>query len=892
MLLIGSICLVVFTSCSTQKNTRGTRFYHALTTKYNIYFNGNNAFEEGLQAIDKAAKDDYSHVIPLYPISNHEAASAATSQMDLTIEKCRKCIKLHSIKEKPKPDPSRRNDPKYKIFMQQEEYNKEMHKAWLLLAKAEFHKADFVGAIGTFNYIINHYQTNPDVVAQCQLWIVRAYAELGWFYEAEELISKVKQDDLNRKHASLYASTIADLHLKQKQYADAISFVKLALPDQRRPDKARYTYVLGQINELQQNKQGAIDLYKRVKKMNPSADMDFNARLRMQLLAGNVKKLQKMARQPKYKERQDYIYGAIGDIYLNKKDTISALENYELAVENSTEGGAQKASILVRAADLYYEKHRYQDAGRCYSQAVDLLSSTDENYSRIRLLSETLDELATEYNTVVLQDSLKRLSTLSEEEQMKIVQKIIADLEKAEKEEQEKAIQAEREARNSGFQSVNTSNMLGGRQGSGEWYFYNQQLVRNGKQEFQKRWGNRSLEDNWRRMIKTNAPAFAQNEDEQGADSISLAQDSTQSSVITDNKNPQYYLQQIPKTPEELAASDMLIADALYNMIYIYQDKLHDEEAAQETFEDFVRRFPQDQRVAEVYYGQYLSALKHSDNLTAGKVRQIILTDYPQSDYAKIVSDPNYFDKLKKMQYEQDSVYQATYNAYKAHEYNKVKANKVYAEENFPLSKHIPRFLFLNAVAVAKTENQDAFVASLKDLVARYPESPMGSMAKDMLALMNQGEESQKGDSNSSLLDKRQDIQQQEDTVSTEKQFSSERKQSAYVLIVINQNEQDLNDLLFQVALFNFSQFLIKDFDLKQVPMFTLSKSALQISGMDSYDEALWYKNTILANTELSALFKKLDAQIVCITDENLTLLNQGYTLEQYRVFQQENHLE
>ena len=229
------LCVLVSTwvSCSTQKNTAASRAFHQMQTKYNIYHNGAISFLEGEQAILEANKDDYSSVLNLYPISYHEAASAASSQMDRTIEKCRKCIKLHSIKARPKVNyDKKRKDPKYAAWLEQEEFNKEMGNAWMLLAKAEFHKGDFLGSVSTFNYITRHYSHDADMVAQCQLWIARAYGEMGWLYEAEDVLRKVQVDNLSRKHATLYASVSADIMLKAKQYKEAIPFIKLALPEE------------------------------------------------------------------------------------------------------------------------------------------------------------------------------------------------------------------------------------------------------------------------------------------------------------------------------------------------------------------------------------------------------------------------------------------------------------------------------------------------------------------------------------------------------------------------------------------------------------------------------------------------------------------------------------
>ena len=163
------IAVMLLTGCSTQKNTWATRSFHQTKVKYNILYNGNIAYAEGLKAIRDANSDDYSRILNLYPVSNHTAAEASATQMDKTIEKCRKCIKLHSIKAKPKRNPKKANDPEYKLWLQSEEFNKNMNLAWLRLGQAEFHKGDFLGAVSTFNYVINHYQNDPDMIAQCQL---------------------------------------------------------------------------------------------------------------------------------------------------------------------------------------------------------------------------------------------------------------------------------------------------------------------------------------------------------------------------------------------------------------------------------------------------------------------------------------------------------------------------------------------------------------------------------------------------------------------------------------------------------------------------------------------------------------------------------------------------
>ena len=192
-----SFIVALCNAAPVKRNTWMLRSSHALNTRFNVFFNGMLSYEEGLKNISTTNKEDYSTIIPMYPISKHDNANAAKSNMDRTIEKCRKSIKLHSIKQKPVRNDRKWSNPEYQLWFKQEEFNPVLKDAWLLLGQAEFHKADFLGSVGTFTYIARHYGNDKDMVARCQLWIARAYAEMGWIYEAEQVLSNLKQYDLN-----------------------------------------------------------------------------------------------------------------------------------------------------------------------------------------------------------------------------------------------------------------------------------------------------------------------------------------------------------------------------------------------------------------------------------------------------------------------------------------------------------------------------------------------------------------------------------------------------------------------------------------------------------------------------------------------------------------------
>ena len=853
---------MMVTGCSTQKNTWATRSFHQTKVKYNILHNGNIAYEEGLKAIRDANTDDYSRVLNLYPVSNHQAASSAASQMDKTIEKCRKCIKLHSIKAKPKRDPKKANDPKYKLWLQSEEFNACMDLAWMRLGEAEFHKADFLGAVSTFNYIIRHYQNDPDIIAQCQLWIARAYAEMGWQYEAEDMLNRVQIDALSRKHARLYSAVKADVLLKGEHYHEAIPFVKIAIPyEKRKIYRPRFAYVLGQLYEKEGKRDEAIQAYKHVIRLAPPNEMDFNARIRMAELEGKsaIRKLKTMTKQSKHKDRLDQIYGTIGNIYLASRDTAKALEMYETAIKESTQSGTAKAAILVRAGDIYFEQRAYVPAQPCYREAVTIFTAeTYKDFGRIQKRSEVLDELIVSYTQAQLQDSLQRLSQMPEEQQRAIVDKIIADLIEAEKQDSIKAVEDARElARgDEGPRSVNTANMLGGGAQSGEWYFYNPQLIKQGQQEWRKRWGNRPLEDNWRRKNKQvvindemSASLNDENDAALGADSIGMDSTMVSAPILeTDIHKPEYYLQQIPRTEEDFAVSDSLWREALVALYYIYLDRLEDEPQAEETLRLLEQKWGTHALVQAIHEDQQLRALRR---------------------------DTAYIARMQHLLAVQDSLFIVTYDAYAHGRYAEVKSTVSNVKSQM-INDHwslAPRFLFLNAIAVARTEGQEPFVAALQELVDNYGSSELGAMSKDMLAMMGQGMESQKGGSTGDLAELRNQTEAPDaaDDEASKQEWSEDRKQPSVVVLILPTNdEQALNELQYEIALFNFSQFLIRDFELQKMPVWG-EVAALRISGFTDLDEAEWWIGLLQQNEEMQSVLQGI--QIKAVTEVNLPLV-------------------
>lgn len=883
-IIIFVLTLLLSTSCSTKKNTGASRAYHSMCAKYNIAFNAKNAYSDGIKTINKTENDDFSQRIDMFPISNKSNQSVAVSDMDRSIEKCRKAIKNHSITKRPKKNLKKWKKPSYQYFFNQEEYVQEVKDAWILLGKSELHKGDFMGAASTFSYIQKHYPSDKYIVCEARIWQARAYAEMGWIYEAQEVFDKINENDVSRRLTKDYAQTKAFILLAENNTDEAIGFLQMSADKEKnRYLSSRFNYLLGQLYLDKNQLSKAEECFKTAKKQSQNYLMEFNANLMLMRNSADwkksVKKLERMAKNSNNKNYKDRIYTFMGDIYIAHKDTVKAIDAYRKAVDESVTGGVDKATALLTLGDIYYAKRQYIEAHPCYQEASTIISNTHPDYRRASMLGETLGNLAQNFNTVQLQDSLQHLSTLSEEEQLKVVNKII---EQVKKDEEEAARLAE-ENKSKGFVESERLDMGANIGGNADWYFYNPRLKSSGASQFRRIWGNRSLEDNWRRTNKVASTMSSAENGFDGEETDEEAEDGKE--VVPPHHKPEYYLANIPKTKEQIALSNSMTADALLNMAVIYDEKLADYPMAIDTYDSFLERFGQDSRSLDALYSSYRIDKKMGNDSEADVCRRKIIEQYPDSKYAAILSDADYFEKMQQMLHNQDSLYAATYAAYGKGDYSAVKRNYNYMQQTYPLSDLMPKFAFLNSLAIGKATPGEPFREALVQLIADYPQSDVTPMCKDILALMGQGMEAQKSMTNTSIADRRaENAEFATDSIGKQLEFIADTKTSHLLLIIPRQaDEAQLNALLFDIAAFNFTKFMIKDYDLAK-RNYGLGESVV-ISALESLDEALWYESMLLAEPSLEGKITLDKVDRIIISADNLDVITKGKSWDEYKEF-------
>ena len=444
---------VLMAGCSAHKNTAKSRAWQSFTARYNTYYNGSEAYKEGALAQEKGNKDNYTEMLPLYTVGNKQSRTLGKSNFDRTVEKMEKTIKLHSIKAKPEWKKSRRKTEKDKEWLGRKEYNPFLWKAWLLMGKAQFQKGDFDEAAATFSYMSRLYQTQPMQMAMARAWLARCYIELDWLYDAEDVIRNQRRDSIHYRAQNDWDGTMADYYVRTGEYQQAIPYLRNTIRhEHRKTQKAREWFLMGQLQSALGNRQEAYKAYQKAIRQNPPYELEFNARIaQTEVMAqGNGKKmiarLKRMAASDNNKDYLDQVYYAIGNIYLMQRDTLQAIGAYEKGNEKSTRNGIEKGVLLLKLGGLYWDKEKYNDAQRCYGEAIGLLDKERDDYEQLSKRSKVLDELVPYTDAVHLQDSLQELANMSEEDRLAAIDRVIEALKKKEKEERDKAREAEVEA--------------------------------------------------------------------------------------------------------------------------------------------------------------------------------------------------------------------------------------------------------------------------------------------------------------------------------------------------------------------------------------------------------------------------------------------------------------
>ena len=874
LLLAGSI---LFSSCSTKKNTWTRRAYHNITAHYNVYWNGMDLMRQGIKDYDAEMKDNFSLILPVYNFGDKTGNKAAQFS-DNAIKKASKTIQKHSM------------------FFNHKEYCKWIDDAYMMIGKAYFYKKDYPMARRTFEFVIKTYNDN-DIKYEAMYWVAMANIQLGDYNRGEPmldmLLNKINKGEAPAKYEEAVNLAYANSFILQKNFDAAVPYLNRALElNPKVKMKTRVYFILGQIAQKQEDPDKAALMYTQVLKHSSTYEMEFNAKINLAQCYTSksterefiVKKLGKMLKDEKNKDYLDQIYYALAQISLTDKDSIHAIEYLGKSVSTSKTNNYQKAISALQLADIYFSFPNYPKAQAYYDSTMQFLPKDFANYNIIKKKTETLTDLVQQLQLISREDSLQALAAMPEELRNAVIERLVANYIAEEvKKKQDAQLKQENQMFAVQEDKTNTSSS------QGRWYFYNANTLANGFSNFAKKWGRRRSEDNWCLTDK----AITMNPAEAPVDTIPappMAGSDTSGREKTEKKstNPKdkkFYSQDIPLTPAKLAVSKNKVSDAYYKAGFIYIEGLNDYGHSIECFETLLQKFPEYPRKAQTYFELYTLYNGLKNEPKSDYYRNLLLTGYPETDYAKLLVNPNYFKELASRKSESSKLYETTYKAFLNQQYYMVISSASEAHAKYKSDTALlPKFDYLRALSLGKIEVADSMIVALTMIQQEYPKSPVSNLAREVLtSLTSPATQQQPGkssaDSISALLKAAESI------------YKFDSSAVHFYILIVNNAKVDVNALKIKIADFNSKMHDLEGLEVNSL-LFDNNREMITVSNFDDATQASRY---LLSIRDSKYIFIRLnevgDYNDFIISVNNYPVLYKNKDIIKYLKFFDKNYL-
>ncbi len=709
------VFVVLIAGCSLEKESAINRGLQNLTARYNLLFNANELLRLKQESYAASFVDSYNEILSVY---QDTTVQSNTPDKDLEDVKL-KANKIITLKE-------------------QSHY---LGDAYLVLGKAYYLSGDYFQAIEFFNYVGRSFGNKPELVQQSLFWKARAMMYLNQYTAAKLVIDTAIQSIKPKKKtniADIYATKL-QYDITKQNYIEAESTGKLAIKYCRnKAQRLRWTFIVAQLQELNNEKADAVKNYNSISSSNAPFEMAFNAELNSIRITdpatnkkkGRIELLTDLMKSDNNKDFIDQIYYQIATLYQTNKDIDNAIKNYRLSVRNSRKNQNQKGLSYLRLADIFFKnKEDYIGAKKYYDSTLFNLSPNYPNYLTVQKKSNNLQLLADRFGVISREDTLQVLARLDEPTRAKRIDAII-----------NKIILQQQEAQ--GDANATTSSVSVNSFGNSSFYFYNANAVSQGFSDFKKKWGNRKLEDNWRRSNKAKIVDETVASGSQSIDPDAPA-DPAPSTVsaktsFSAGKYRQQLIKDLPLTPELLQQSNLRLYNAYFDIAGFYRDILGDKKEAITTYEFLLNRFPNSTDKPALYYNLYRLYSDSNNPEKANEYKSILLKDYAETAFAKIIIDPEYGKKIADANAGLNTSYNQIYDTYTKKKYKQAIASIDSLSNLYPNNKLSAQLAYLRAISSGHLEKLPQFKDDLTKILNKYPDDRLITpLVKQHLAYIN-----------------------------------------------------------------------------------------------------------------------------------------------------------
>jgi tetratricopeptide (TPR) repeat protein len=894
---VKKVCLfmlsLVVVGCSTSRNTYFNRKYHDLTAYYNVYFNGRESLKQAYKKAEAIEAQNFDEILPVFAFEYEQVSGLTSGEMQRVIDKGNKTVEKHSITAKPKRKKNMSREQRE--FYNKKEFNHFVDDAHLIIGQGNIYLHEYSTAEEKFAFIVTEYPKETSAYDAMVYQAIVLSQEKQYVKAEDLLVSLTRKKDIPRKTKPLIDEAFADLYIKQNKYQEAIPFLEKALKQAKgKNKKIRFNYILGQLYQKTNNNSQSVKYFSNVLKKNPPYLTAFSAEMAMAYTYGsdakrhNVRKiLEKALKNEQNAAYHDQIYYAFAKLEEAEGNTPKALEYFRKSIRATGINTRQKGLSYLALAEYYIKENDYINTYTCYDSSAIMLGADHSLYGEVSSNANKYRKLALNMKIVERENGLQKLSNLSKDDLDKLIEERIQQAENEKKRIAEDQAQLEKLKADIDAQSSQR-----------QWYFYNPTSLELGKTDFAMRWGERKLEDNWRRKNKGIQAQMEYDFDLEEKETIDI----TQSDIFDEEA----FIANIPQTDEAKQASNEKIAFAMFNIGEAYRDDLNNLAKAAEEFEGLIRQFPSNNFLAESYVALYEIYTKTGESDKAIYYRNLMLQKFPNNPKVLAATDPDYVNRLRISEASEEADYYIALNYYTSNKLGDAYRASMNGLAKYPSGRLFPQFTLLKILSDNYNGDILKYKTALENLVNQYSGNTAASYAADILNELEKTEfkwvtetkqeTEQESDQKSQFREEAVQVVKSKHFIQFKPQVASTIKSrysiedGTHAFVVITDTSINTNRLRFNILSFNTSNFIEENYDVR-IADFANNKMIIMTKIKDR-NAAIDFFNKISENKKVFSSLNINDYVTFIILESNLELMRSGSSFLDYVDFFNKVYLE
>ncbi|WP_224995424.1 lipopolysaccharide assembly protein LapB [Cesiribacter sp. SM1] len=821
--------------------------WHNTTAHYNAYFLADQKLKEIEQQIEDAHQRNFNDLLYIEPPLDTIMAQQYAEPLEEAMKMASLAIERHKN-------------------------SKWVDDSYLLVGKARFYGRELEHAIETFKYV-NTKSKDDNVRHKALIHLMHTFMDDTALNNAKGVADFLRKENLNKENTRDYNLALASLYRHRQEWDQMAAVLENAVADTKKKDgRAKLHFILGQLYQRMENQEEAYKNFRQVLRSNPDYELSFFARLHMAQVAnlteeGDEKQIRryfsKLLRDRKNKEYRDKIYYEMGNFEMRHGNIKEAIDNYKKSVAVSTNNPRQKSYAYRKLAEFYYTEGRYKLSKAYYDSTATTTPQDETDYAFLQNRQRIMADLVEQITVIEQQDSLLRLASMDPA----ALDAYIEDVVKQEEQARELALRKGAEKINqvnvrTGFNTIQDKFGTTQEDGSGVWYFYNTSLVSIGQTEFVKRWGNRPLEDNWRRSdrgrestgVTTQAQAREEFED--------LAEDAISNEERIAARRSQM-IENLPMAPEQQAEARLQIETAYYNLGRILNYDLKEFLPTVDAYTTLLSRFQESEYRPEVLYNLYLLYLP-SDEAKAAQYRDELIRMYPESTFARTLINPNYQREEDQATAQLKQLYSRAYSLYQRQAYARADSVLAQGQQLYPNNTFQSHLDLLRILIMGQTDDVQRYQSSLEQFIQANENEELDRYATELL------QASHKFSADSTLS---------QGTV-----YEENFNQPHYFIALYNSGQTKANELIRIIDQYNAKQEAGRRLKATTI-ILNDRKSMVFVSQFPDKTAAMQYFRALERKTPFGSDFENADLEYFVISKDNFGILYNTKDVGRYSAF-------